>query len=297
MNSTRPGGAWAIIIVCAAVAVASMPLTWISASAGPSGVACALTDMPIACVAIGLTVATMVAGALGALAGRAGGYELAGIAATALALVTGGFALFGESVASVVPQDLLPAAAQRVTLGSGAGAGAWIACAAGVVATVAATAVAREQMLARWGALRARGGVAVLALAGLLAAVFALVQLRQAAWLEITVAHGSRQLDGLVLPWVAPVTLAAGWLLVLGIGLAALGLWELGALTSAAAGWLITACAAITFGAAHALARLHIGEAVGNAHTTGAVRFAFFGGLGVAAAGAALLVQRRTVGP
>ena len=275
----------AAVLACTVLLGLSAPLTWVSASVGDGAAAFSLLTIPLAPLVLGGATALIAGGALATLTGRDGGLELASVVALGLVVLFGVFIACIESIAALVPDDAVPVTVRRLTLGAGAGAGAWMAFAAALAIVLATAPRARVRVLAGLGALRARGPLAAASVAVLLMAIYALVQLRQEAWVQASALGGTLRVDGLALPVIAPATFAAGWLLAGGVALACVGLWELGGLVAAAAGWLANVAAATTIACAQTLADLDVTDV----HAAPAAWLTFALGLAAAAAGAALL--------
>lgn len=277
------------VLALSALLASSCAFTWFSGEVGDDPISYTLLEIPLAPLGLGIAVAVVAGGALAALGGRAGGLELAGTVALAVALTTATLVVMAEIVASVVPTDIIPLTARRTTLELGAGAGAWLA----LITATAAAMVAAERVRARArgaaAAAWARGPASVAGMCGMLAAAVALIQLRQETWVDATALERGVTVDGVALPWIAPITLVAVWMIAGGAMLAIVGLTEAGALIAAGAGWLVTASAGTTVVLADAVSGV---DAAVAAKAT-AVTWSTLGlGLGVAGAAALLLAGR-----
>lgn len=281
------------IVALAVLLALSADLAWGSIHAGSVETVDTLTDVPVASLALGLAVAAIIGGALIALAGWPAGFLIAGVIATAVALVTGAFLLASETVAVLLPAELIPVSARRLTLAAGAGAGAWLAFGTAAAIALVSFERTRERLLDAADDVRAHGAVPAAALAGLAVGVVALVQLRQQPWLRSEAFHASFAIDGVALPGISAATLAAVWLLAAGVTLGLVDRWRIGALLAAAAGCLTAAAAATTIALTDAVASVNLTSArVGSAvWATCAL------GLAIAATAAALLRQSRDAAP
>ncbi len=250
----RQSAACLTTLGCAVLLAASTLLTWTSVEVGNSDASSTLIAAPIALTAIGFASGAIAGGALLALAGQTRGLEVAAFAGVAAAFGAALLIAISLAAASVLPSDRLTLHGHRLALGAEVGPGAWLALGAALGTIVAASEPARASLLARIAALRERGRPTAGALVVLALALPALLQLRQQPWLEGTPLGTTLVIGGNSLPGVAPVALAAMWLIVAGAGLALRGLPELGALVAAAAGWLVNAAAALTIVAAGTLA-------------------------------------------
>jgi hypothetical protein len=273
------------VLLGAAVLTMSATLTWASASAGSGRVSYNLLEIPIVPVFYALAVLGICVGGLVALTGRAGGLEVAALAAVAVALVTGFFIMFAESIASLVPGGDAFLTARRLTLGAGVGMGAWVALAAAMAVVVAALDSVRARASTAATALRGDGTLSVAAFLALVAALVAIVQLRQESWVGADTAGISLAVSGVAIPVVSPATFIATWVLAGSIALIGFGFLELGALVAAAAGWVVNASAGATLAAAAAVA----GTPVRGAHATTATWLTFLFGALIALAAATLL--------
>lgn len=275
----------ALVLVCAALVAAGACLPWLAGGTGGSYASYSLLDLPVVAIAVGVAVATMVVGAALALAGRERALAFVAVAAIAVAMSSAAFVVVTEALATFLPERLIPVTARRLALATGAGVGAWLALLASVGATFAAWEPARRRAADALRLLGERGLPAQVAVAGLAGAVVLLTQLRQMPWIEATTGDSRLLLDGVALPWLAPLTLIAVWLIAAGVALACLGAFEFGALVAAGAGWVVNLVAALAIAATEAVS----GVSGQGAEPTAAIWATFWIGLGAGLAAAVLL--------
>ena len=275
-----------VLALCAALAAAAA-LTWGSGRIGSEQASYALIDLDVAAIAYGVAVLVIAGGALAALLGRPAGLEVAAIVSTAIALLVGTYIPITEIAATALPAEAVPGIGRRLAVGMDAGPGAWFALAASGAILVCAAPRLRAAAMRMGVGVLTRGIIPSGAVIALVVAAVSLPFLRHTPWIEAGADGALLTVTAAVAPYVGPITLAAEWMLVVGIALLLLGMWEPGALVCAAAGWLANVAAALTIGLADLVTNLE----APTTHATSAAWLTFAGGLGAAGAAAVALVS------
>lgn len=281
-----------MLLLGAGLMALSATLTWATASVGGGTVSYTLLEIPVAPAFYAVGVLAVGVGGIAAMAGRSAGLEIAALAAVVVALVTGVFVVFAESIATFLPGEGLFIAFRRATLGAGVGAGAWLSLITAVAVVVIALESVRERAGNAARLLYEDGRPSLLALSGLVLALGIVVQTRQETWVAANAAGIDLSTSGVGIPVVSPATFIAIWILVCGLALVCLGYLEVGALLAAAAGWALSAAAGATLAAAATVAGTH----VAGIHAAYGAWLTFLLGAAIAV-GAGTLLWRRGEAP
>lgn len=294
------GATSSVVAFAGACCVGSATLAvWLRAGFGTDARSFSGIDLPLLALPVGVAaVVAAVAAFLYGVTGRSALRQVGTVAGLVVVVLTGLVILAVETVAAVIPDEILPAATRRVTVELSGGAGLWIALAGGVL-IVAGARGWRPPFLSVLAAT-GRGGDMHRALPaiGLVVAAALFGWLRYQPWVGVSAAGSSDDLAGWSLPWIGPLSLAA--LLLLGAALAAAAAvhLQLAGLLAATGGWLVTLVTGIVAQASSTFAKLRLDElAPASARQYGphvelapATWIAFGTGLLAAAAGAGLLV-------
>jgi hypothetical protein len=217
-----------LALVAAAGCVYAVTLPWVDAGLGTDARRYAGGQLlPVAWTVRIACAATVVAIGAGALMRRPAGRPVAIVSAAFAVVVTGGLIGALETIATMVPDGLLPLTLRRLTLRLSAAEGLWIAFGCALVALIAAVPTPRAR-------LRAGQLVALLVL---LAVTVGFATLRYVPWLEAAVAGNDLGFEAWATPWIGPLSLITVWLLASSCVLVLfVPTWVAGLMT-AAAGW------------------------------------------------------------
>lgn len=296
----RASSASCLVAFAGATAVCTtLSMVWLRAGIGPDAKAYEAGDLPVLVLPVMLaaTIAA-VAALVGAATGARHAVSAAAVAGGIVIALTAPVILILETVASAIPDSLLPATARRLAVDVGAGPGLWIALLGGLV-ILASTAARKPPFLSSLSAVL-KGGRAYRALPALLLLLATCLfgWLRYEPWVIASTFGSSDDLAGWSLPWIGPLSLVALGLLAAALAAASLLQLQLAGLLAAGGGWLVTFLTAIVAKATSGLARLRFDELTPDrvrgysphVELAPATWIAFGTGIAAAAAGAGLLL-------
>jgi len=116
------------------------------------------------------------------------------------------FIVGAESIDWLIPRSLLPRTIRRLTIGLGAGLGAWIAVAAATLVLLAGTGhgASGGRRVGRWVTSASDEPIQLVGVALLVTATVALAFARYYDWVEITATTGTLDVPGFAVPVVGP---------------------------------------------------------------------------------------------
>jgi hypothetical protein len=287
-----------IALAALAVALACEFLPWAVAGVGNEANSYSGFDIPPLAIAELLAIAASFGLAFGALLFHRPSLMEGALAAAVIAVAITAATIFAlETVATMIPDSVLPATLRRGGLDLGAGIGLWLSWGAGLIAVLALTNWRFRPIEIRiWTSGVNRGWA--LALVSLLALTALFGWLRYQTWFEASAAGEDLGLAGWASPWIGPLSLIAVCMTVAAIGLALVARTLPAGLLAAIGGWLMTLVAALAIVAANTIGGLAnladgaLGTATPDFGVTLAAWAAFLVGLGVAAVGAWLVCLR-----
>jgi MFS family permease len=302
-------------VVCGAalITAASLLLPWARAGLSGTPVVYRGTSLPGLMVPVlaGATI-TLVAALAARFGRRPEALSIAALSAGVTAAAAAVLIVALETAATLIPSGLVPTTMRRLTVGVSAEVGLWVALAAALVATAAASGMHVPAALSvvhdQPGSQRSKTlrlplvGSRAVGLLGVVLAIVATVWLRYEYWINASASQEHIGLAGWAIPWVGPLTLFATLILVAGLSTVLLGRSQAGALLVAAAGWLVSFLAALVILISEAFAELRINDLApkqfrqyGPTFQPGwAAWAAFLAGLVAAAAAAAIIMSADT---
>lgn len=262
VRSGEPGVDLRVALIAGGLGVSSLAFTWASGELGESVTVVRGTDLlPAVVLAVGVVVVVALASMLRQPA-QALIIHCVGVLVAASAVLS---ILLVESVASIVPEEVIPVTVRRLSVGVAAGWGLWILAVSGALLILAASGVTSRVPLTRRTVeecarmLRSRWPAPVL-----LGCATVLGLSRYELWASGAVAGQVAEASGWSLPWAGPTTLVGFWCMVIAAGLALIQPGHYALLVCLLGAWASSFAAAFTVVSVQGLGGLLANELLGR---------------------------------